>query len=64
MLDTSMVENEITAINEAATTWLPAIQFGKAGDPETAVEELRNALKGAGIDAYIEEVNRQMSVMK
>lgn len=64
MLDTSMVENEITAINEAATTWLPAIQFGKAGDPEAAVEELRSALKGAGIDAYIEEVNRQMSVMK
>ncbi len=64
MLDTSKVENEVTAINEAATTWLPAIQFGKAGDPVQAVEGLREALKGAGLDTFIEEVNRQMEEYK
>ena len=49
-----------TAINEAATTWLPAIQFGKAGDPEDAVKQYREALTNAGIDDYMEELVRQM----
>lgn len=60
MLDTSSVDAQITAINEAATTWLPAIQFGKAGDPKEAVEKYREALTKSGIDEYVEEVNRQM----
>lgn len=60
MLDTSMIEQQMTAINEAATTWLPSIQFGKAGDPESAVEEFRKALNNAGLEDYLTEVNRQM----
>lgn len=64
MLDTSTIDQQITAINEAGTTWLPAIQFGKAGDPEEAVEKYRAALKSAGIDDYIAEVNRQMEEYK
>lgn len=61
MVDTSMIDSQITAINEAATTWMPSIQFGKAGDPEEAVEKFRKALTNAGIDDYMEEVNRQMA---
>ncbi|MDD3277836.1 MAG: DUF3502 domain-containing protein [Lachnospiraceae bacterium] len=61
MLDTSNIDSEITAINEAATTWMPSIQFGKAGDPKEAVEKLRDALKKAGIEDYMKEVNTQLS---
>ncbi|WMJ85361.1 DUF3502 domain-containing protein [Anaerocolumna sp. MB42-C2] len=60
IVDTSAVNSQVTAINEAGTTWLPAIQFGKAGDPEDAVKQYRDALTNAGMDSYIEEVERQM----
>lgn len=60
VLDTSSLEAQIAAINEAGSTWLPAIQFGKAGDPAEAVQKYREALKAAGIDEFIAEVERQM----
>jgi len=60
VLNTTSVDAEVTAINEAASTWLPAIQFGKAGDPEEAVAQYRKALTNAGIDNYMAEVERQM----
>lgn len=60
IVDTSSINSQVTAINEAGTTWLPAIQFGKAGDPEDAVKQYRAALTNAGIDSYMQEVERQM----
>ena len=60
IVDTADWNAQVTAINEAGTTWLPAIQFGKAGDPAEAVTKYRDALKNAGIDAYMEEVVKQM----
>jgi putative aldouronate transport system substrate-binding protein len=38
--------------------------FGKAGDPEKAVQDFRNALKTAGIDKYIAEVQKQLEAYK
>jgi len=61
IVDTVDWNAQVTAINEAGTTWLPAIQFGKAGDPVEAVNKYRAALKNAGIDEYMEEVVRQMN---
>lgn len=60
IVDTSTVNSQVTAINEAGTTWLPAIQFGKAGDPSDAVKQYRDALTNAGIDSYMQEVEKQM----
>lgn len=60
IVDTSSINSQVTAINEAGTTWLPAIQFGKAGDPEDAVKQYREALTNAGVDTYMQEVERQM----
>jgi putative aldouronate transport system substrate-binding protein len=60
IVDTAAWNAQVTAINEAGTTWLPAIQFGKAGDPVEAVKQYRDALKNAGIDDYMAEVERQM----
>lgn len=58
--DTKALSANITAINEAGSTWLPAIQFGKAGDPEEAVQKYRDALTNAGIEDYMADVERQM----
>lgn len=60
ILDTSDWNAQYTAINEAGTTYLPAIQFGKAGDPVEAVNEYRNALENAGVNDFMAEVERQM----
>ncbi|BCJ97079.1 DUF3502 domain-containing protein [Anaerocolumna chitinilytica] len=60
IVDTSNMNAQVTAINEAGTTWLPAIQFGKAGDPADAVKQYRDALTNAGIEDYMKEVERQM----
>ncbi len=60
IVDTSNMNAQVTAINEAGTTWLPAIQFGKAGDPADAVKQYRDALTNAGIQDYMKEVERQM----
>jgi putative aldouronate transport system substrate-binding protein len=60
IVDTSNMNAQVTAINEAGTTWLPAIQFGKAGDPVEAVNQYRDALKSAGMDDYMKEVEKQM----
>ncbi|MDF2486798.1 MAG: family 1 extracellular solute-binding protein [Herbinix sp.] len=60
IVDSANWNAQVTAINEAGTTWLPAIQFGKAGDPVEAVNQYRDALKNAGIDEYMAEVERQM----
>jgi putative aldouronate transport system substrate-binding protein len=61
IVDTADWNAQVTAINEAGSTWLPAIQFGKAGDPVEAVNQYREALKNAGIDEYMAEVERQMA---
>ncbi len=58
--DTNDFSPNITAINEAGSTWLPAIQFGKAGDAKAAVEKYRDALTKAGITDYMADVERQM----
>jgi putative aldouronate transport system substrate-binding protein len=60
VVDNSNLNAEVTAIDGAGTSWLPAIQFGKAGDPVEAVNKYRDALKAAGIDNYIQQVNQQM----
>ena len=60
IVDTAEWNAQVTALNEAGTTWLPAIQFGKAGDPVEAVKQYRDALTNAGINEYMAEVERQM----
>lgn len=59
--DPTPVTAEYTAMNEKVAAYLPAIMFGKAGDPEQAVNEFREALQKAGIDRVIEEATRQLN---
>lgn len=59
--DPTPVTAEYTAMNEIVARYLPSIMFGKAGDPEKAVNEFREALQSVGIDRVIEEASRQLS---
>ena len=59
--DPTPVTAEYTAMNEIVARYLPSIMFGKAGDPEAAVKEFRDALQSVGIDRVIEEATRQLN---
>lgn len=58
--DTTPVSAEYTALNEIVARYLPSIMFGKAGDPEAAVTEFREALQRVGIDRVIAEAQSQL----
>ena len=59
--DPTPVNAEYTAMNEIVARYLPSIMFGKAGDPEKAVNEFREALHSVGIDRVMEEATRQLN---
>jgi putative aldouronate transport system substrate-binding protein len=63
-MDITPVSAEATAIGGVCSKYGPSIMFGKAGDPEKAVQDFRNALKTAGIDKYIAEVQKQLEAYK
>ena len=43
---------------------MPLIAFGKTDNPEATVEEFRSALKAAGYDTVMEELQKQMDAYK
>ena len=59
--DPTPVNAEYTAMTEIVARYLPSIMFGKAGDPEKAVNEFREALHSVGIDRVMEEATRQLN---
>ncbi|QUI21601.1 ABC transporter substrate-binding protein [Vallitalea pronyensis] len=61
IFDRTSVEAELAAISDVTSVFGPAITYGKTGDPVAAVEEYREALKKAGIDKVLEEVQKQMN---
>jgi putative aldouronate transport system substrate-binding protein len=61
VFDPAPVNAEMTAVTEVCARLGPALNFGKSGAPETAVEQFRAALKTAGIDKVLEEANRQLA---
>ncbi len=64
LMDNTPIDAEKTAISEVCSKFGPSIMFGKAGDPVKAVEDFRNALKVAGIDKYLAEVQKQCDAYK
>jgi putative aldouronate transport system substrate-binding protein len=63
-MDLTPVNAEAAAIGEVCSKYGPAIMYGKAGDPVKAVQDFRNALKTAGIDKYIAELQKQLDAYK
>ena len=64
IFDQDPIEAELTAVQEALSANLPAIHYGKAGDPVAAVEKMRNDLEAAGIRRLIDEMQSQFDAFK
>ena len=58
-IDTSQLENEITAISNAVSEYRYSLECG-IFDPADSLKEFREKLKSCGADKYIEEVQRQL----
>ncbi|SFT27925.1 ABC transporter substrate-binding protein [Paenibacillus sp. BC26] len=64
VFDKASVDPEMTAISQVIGEQLPAILFGKAGDPAAAVNALRDKLKAAGYDKVKDEIQKQLDAYK
>jgi putative aldouronate transport system substrate-binding protein len=64
VFDKTPVEGEIAALSDVANKYFPAICWGKAGDPVAAVKQFRDALKAAGFDKFMAEVQKQMTAFQ
>ncbi|MBO7747723.1 ABC transporter substrate-binding protein [Paenibacillus sp. MWE-103] len=64
VFDKTNVDAEMTAISQVVGEQMPAILFGKAGDPEKAVQALRDKLKAAGYDKVKDEIQKQLDAFK
>ena len=64
VFDSTPVQAEISALSQVTAQMVPAIAFGKAGDPEKAVKDFRKRLKDAGYDKVQKEIQKQMDAFK
>lgn len=64
VFDSTPVEAEIAALSQVTAQMVPAIAFGKAGDPEKAVEDFRKRLEAAGYEKVLKEIQKQMDEYK
>jgi hypothetical protein len=62
--DNSNVAAEMSALGNVCATYLPAIAFGKTGNPDKAVADFRTALTQAGYDKVKAEIQAQLDVLK
>lgn len=58
------VSAEMSAISDVCNTYIPSIAYGKAGDAVQAVEKFRKALKDAGYDKVMAEIQTQLDQQK
>ena len=61
--DNSMVGPFMDNLSNVYNTYMPRIVFGMNDDPEALVAEFRAALKDAGIDMVMEEVQNQLNAV-
>ncbi len=60
----SAVAAEMAALTEVCNQYLTSIAYGKTADPVTAVEEFRAAMKAAGYDKVLAEIQSQLDALK
>ena len=61
--DNSMIGPFMDNLSNVYNTYMPRIVFGMNDDPEALVAEFRAALKDAGIDMVMEEVQNQLNAV-
>jgi putative aldouronate transport system substrate-binding protein len=64
VFDTSNISSYLSNMSNIYATYMPLIAFGKTDNPEATVEEFRSALKAAGYDTVMEELQKQMDAYK
>lgn len=64
VFDSSAVEMQKAALADVCATYITALAYGKAGDGAEAVQAFRDALKAAGYDAFLAEIQRQLDDLK
>ncbi len=64
ILDRTPIEPELAALSDVISQYLKPIMYGVVNDPVEAVEQLRRALRQAGHDKVLEEIQRQMTAYK
>ncbi|MFC5465017.1 extracellular solute-binding protein [Lederbergia graminis] len=64
VFDATPVNSEIAALSQVTSQMVPSIAFGKAGDPEKAVEDFRKRLEAAGYEKVLKEIQKQMDEYK
>ena len=57
------IQTELDNLSNVYNTYIPQIAFGKAPDPEAYVAEFRAALKAAGIEKCMAEIEAQMAAV-
>lgn len=60
VFDTDNVKAQMSNLSDVYSTYGPRMTFGKVDDPEAYVAEFREALKAAGIEDVIAELQAQM----
>jgi putative aldouronate transport system substrate-binding protein len=64
VFDSTPVEAELSALSQVTAQLVPAIAFGKAGDPEKAVKDFRKRLEAAGYEKVQKEIQKQLDEYK
>ncbi|HPJ03683.1 MAG TPA: DUF3502 domain-containing protein, partial [Candidatus Limiplasma sp.] len=63
VFNTDPISVELDNITNVYNTYMPVITFGKMDDPAAYVAEFRQALKDAGIETVMTEVQRQIDAV-
>ncbi len=58
------IDSEIANLNDVFSNYMPLICYGKTADPVKTVAEFRAALKAAGIEKVLKELQRQLDALK
>ena len=58
------VAAEMAALTEVCNQYFTSIAYGKTADPTAAVEDFRAALKSAGYDTVLAEIQSQLDALK
>ncbi|MDR1542613.1 MAG: extracellular solute-binding protein [Clostridiales bacterium] len=61
IFDLEPISTELDTISNIYSTYMPIIVFGKSADPAAYVQEFRDALKNAGYEKAINEVESQLA---
>jgi putative aldouronate transport system substrate-binding protein len=64
VLDKTPIEAELAALSDVIEQKLVPINWGVVDNPAAAVQELRDALKQAGYDKVLQELQRQVTIYK